>query len=57
MKIGKDVILEITQIGKKCHQACEIKKKIEDCVMPREGIFARVLKGGKASAGDPIEVL
>lgn len=57
MKIGKDVILEITQIGKKCHQDCEIKKKIGDCVMPREGVFARVLKGGKASAGNPIEVL
>lgn len=55
--IGGEVILEVTQIGKKCHHDCEIKKKIGDCVMPREGIFAKVLKGGKVKTGDDIAVL
>jgi len=57
LKIGKEVLLEITQIGKECHYDCEIRRKIGDCVMPREGIFARVLKGGKVKVGDQIEVL
>jgi len=57
LKIGENALLEVTQIGKKCHHDCEIKKKIGDCVMPREGIFTRVLKGGKVNAGDSIEVL
>jgi len=43
--------------GKKCHHDCEIRKKIGDCVMPREGIFTRVLKGGKVNTGDCVEVL
>lgn len=47
-----EVILEVTQIGKKCHKGCEIMKKVGDCVMPREGIFCRVIKGGKVSVGD-----
>ena len=54
--IGENVLLEVTQIGKKCHHDCEIKKKIGECVMPKEGIFARVLTGGKVQAGDIIEV-
>lgn len=49
-----DVILEITQIGKQCHNDCEIKKQVGDCVMPREGIFAKVLRGGIVNAGDEI---
>ena len=49
-----DVILEITQIGKKCHQGCEIFKKMGDCIMPREGIFAKVLHGGVIKPGDEI---
>jgi len=57
LKVGEDVLLEVTQIGKECHYGCEIRKKIGDCVMPREGIFARVLKGGKVKTGDEIEVL
>lgn len=57
IEIGESVLLEITQIGKKCHHACEIKKKIGDCVMPKEGVFARVLKGGKVEKGDIIKVL
>lgn len=50
-------ILEVTQIGKECHGGCEIRKKIGDCVMPREGIFAKVIKGGLIKAGDIIEIL
>ena len=57
LKVGENVLLEVTQIGKECHHGCEIRKKIGDCVMPREGIFARVLKGGKVKVGDDIEVL
>jgi len=57
LKIGKEALLEVTQIGKECHYDCEIRRKIGDCVMPREGIFARVLKGGKVKVGDEIEVL
>lgn len=57
LKIGDNILLEVTQIGKECHQGCEIRKKIGDCVMPREGIFARVLKGGLVKAEDSIEVL
>ena len=47
-----DVILEITQIGKQCHNGCEIFKIMGDCIMPREGVFARVIKGGMISEGD-----
>ncbi|MDP2856338.1 MAG: MOSC domain-containing protein [bacterium] len=57
LKIEKEVLLEVTQIGKECHYDCEIRRKMGDCVMPREGIFARVLKGGKVKVGDEIEVL
>ena len=57
LKVGENVLLEVTQIGKECHHDCEIRKKIGDCVMPREGIFARVLKGGKVKVGDDIEGL
>ncbi|MBA7550641.1 hypothetical protein ES705_43160 [subsurface metagenome] len=55
--VGESVLLEVTQIGKKCHHNCEIRKKIGDCVMPREGIFTRVLKGGRVKTGDCVEVL
>jgi len=57
MEVGENVLLEITQIGKKCHHDCEIKQKIGDCVMPKEGIFARVLKGGEIKAGDSMRIL
>ncbi len=57
LAVGESVLLEVTQIGKKCHHNCEIREKIGDCVMPREGIFARVLKGGRVKPGDCIEVL
>ena len=57
LAVGESVLMEVTQIGKKCHHNCEIRKKIGDCVMPREGIFTRVLKGGKIKTGDCVEVL
>ena len=52
-----EVTLKVSQIGKKCHLHCEIYKKIGDCIMPREGIFARVIQGGKVRVGDPIELI
>lgn len=46
--IGEEIVLEVTQIGKKCHNdGCIIKKKTGDCIMPREGVFCRVINGGK----------
>jgi MOSC domain-containing protein YiiM len=56
LRIGTDILLEITQIGKVCHDRCRIFHEVGDCVMPREGIFARVISGGEAAAGDPIAV-
>ena len=52
-----DVILELTQIGKECHNGCEIFKKMGDCIMPREGVFTRVLHGGIVHEGDELVVL
>lgn len=52
-----DVILEMTQIGKECHHGCEIFQKMGDCIMPREGVFARVLHGGIISCGDELYIL
>ncbi len=57
LKIGSDIELEITQIGKECHSRCEIFKQVGDCIMPREGIFAKVMKAGRIKVGDAIEVL
>jgi len=57
VRLGPEAEVEITQIGKKCHSACEILRLVGDCVMPREGAFARVLKCGTISAGDRIEIL
>ena len=52
-----DVLLELTQIGKECHSHCEIFKKMGECIMPTQGVFTRVLKGGTISSGDELEVL
>lgn len=52
-----DAVLEMTQIGKECHSDCIIRQKTGDCIMPREGVFARVLKGGKVSVGDELVLL
>jgi len=57
LQIGSGVILQITQIGKKCHNDdCAIKKATGDCIMPKEGLFARVIKGGEARVGDKIDI-
>ncbi|MGZ6276148.1 MAG: MOSC domain-containing protein [Syntrophales bacterium] len=55
LKVGSEVLLEVTQIGKVCHERCNIFYAVGDCVMPREGIFARVLIGGEVRVGDQIE--
>ena len=51
-----EVVLELTQIGKECHNGCAIFQKMGECIMPREGVFTRVLKGGKVSVGDEMTV-
>jgi len=57
LKIG-EAILEVTQIGKECHnQGCAIKKQVGTCVMPIEGIFAKVLQSGQVKVGDQVEIL
>ena len=56
ISIGKDIEVEVSQIGKKCHARCEIYNQAGDCVMPKEGIFVKVLKGGKIKEGDEIAV-
>lgn len=53
LKIG-DIEAEVSQIGKVCHSRCEIYYQAGDCVMPKEGIFIRVLSGGKLKVGDPV---
>jgi cyclic pyranopterin phosphate synthase len=56
LKIG-ETLHELTQIGKTCHSGCAISLKVGKCVMPKEGIFTVVLKGGRIKAGDKIEIL
>ena len=56
LKVGSKVLLEVTQIGKECHNRCNIFYTVGDCVMPREGIFAKVLTGGEIKVNDPIEI-
>ena len=57
LKIGGDAVLEITQFGKECHARCSIYYQAGDCVMPSEGVFVRVLKGGVIKSGDKMEVV
>lgn len=52
-----EVLLEMTQIGKECHSHCEIYQVVGDCIMPREGVFARVLHGGMIQIGDEMEIV
>lgn len=56
VRLGNEALVEITQIGKECHTRCAIYYKAGDCIMPREGVFARVLKEGKIKCGDPIRI-
>ena len=55
--IGQDVKVEITQLGKKCHSRCAIYEQVGDCIMPREGIFAKVVEAGRIKVGDIIELM
>ena len=52
-----DVVLELTQIGKECHSGCAIYKAMGECIMPKEGVFTKVLHGGTISVGDELRVL
>jgi MOSC domain-containing protein YiiM len=56
LSIG-ETLMEVTQIGKQCHAGCQIKTQVGDCIMPREGIFTRVLKAGWIKPGDEINIL
>ena len=57
LKIGDEVLVTITQIGKVCHDRCAIFAQVGDCVMPREGIFAEVIASGEIAVGDSIQVI
>lgn len=57
LKIGDSALVEVTQIGKECHDRCAIYHQTGDCVMPREGIFVKVLKGGKVKKNDLITII
>ena len=57
LQIGESAVIEISQIGKECHDGCAIRQLVGQCIMPKEGVFARVIKGGIVRAGDPITVL
>ena len=55
--IGNDIVLELTQIGKECHTGCAIQRLIGKCIMPKEGVFTKVIHGGKVMAGDIIKII
>lgn len=57
ISVGKEAVLEITQIGKECHTHCTIYQQAGDCIMPKEGIFARVLTGGRVKIGDKLKIV
>jgi MOSC domain-containing protein YiiM len=57
LNVGSKVILRITRIGKICHQRCNIYYQVGNCVMPREGVFAEVIKGGVVKPGDQVELM
>ena len=56
ISIGDEIILELTQIGKECHAGCAIYKQIGKCIMPKEGVFTKVIHSGQVRAGDIIKV-
>jgi MOSC domain-containing protein YiiM len=56
ISVGKQIVLEITQIGKECHTGCAIYRQVGKCIMPEEGVFARVIRGGPVRTGDQIKV-
>jgi MOSC domain-containing protein YiiM len=56
-RLGEKVVIEITQIGKECHNRCAIYYKAGDCIMPREGVFARVIAEGRIKIGDLVRII
>ena len=54
--VGDEVVLEMTQIGKECHTACAIRRQVGECIMPAEGVFARVVDGGLVRPGDRLQI-
>ncbi|MFC2072744.1 MOSC domain-containing protein [Chloroflexota bacterium] len=54
--IGDEIVLEMTQIGKECHTACAIRRQVGQCIMPEEGVFTKVIRGGLVRAGDQIRI-
>jgi MOSC domain-containing protein YiiM len=56
LSVGQEVLLEVTQIGKECHTGCAIFKQVGKCIMPKEGIFAKVIQGGIIKEGDAIRI-
>ena len=57
LQLGDSTLVEITQIGKECHNRCAIYYQAGDCIMPREGVFTRVIKGGKIKCGDMVQIM
>ena len=57
LRLGDEAVIEISQIGKECHDGCAIRQLVGQCIMPKEGVFARVIIGGTVKAGDEITVL
>ena len=57
LQLGREALVEITRIGKECHKKCAIYYQAGDCIMPREGVFVRVLQGGLVRCGDAITLL
>ncbi|MDZ7832015.1 MAG: MOSC domain-containing protein [Desulfobacterales bacterium] len=56
LSVGFEVLLEVTQLGKRCHTGCAIYREIGRCIMPKEGLFARVIQGGSVKAGAKIDI-
>jgi len=57
VRLGREIELEVTQVGKECHRGCAIREITGDCIMPREGVFCRVVTGGELRPGDAAELL
>ena len=57
ISVGRDIVLEVTQIGKECHAGCAIFQQIGKCIMPKEGVFAKVIHGGFVKTGDSIKAI
>lgn len=57
ISLGNSSVIEVTQIGKECHSLCEIGRQVGECIMPTEGIFCKVLEGGKIRVGDELRII